>query len=86
MLVIILIAGAMPGLFDITINPRCGGPAISLDICHPPQSLDITAAVPMAAPSRIEDRVAAPALGTPASYQVRLVTDYLPDIDPPPPR
>ena len=86
-LAIVLVAGAMPSLLDITITPRGDGPAVSLDICHPAQALDNAGAlVPMAAPSRIEQRVAALGFGAPPPYRIHPITDYLPDINPPPPR
>jgi hypothetical protein len=86
-LLIGLIAGAMPALLNITITPKADGPSISLDICHAAQALDnAVAVVPMAAPMRIEERLPAPVFGAPPPYPVFSATGYIPDIDPPPPR
>jgi hypothetical protein len=85
--VIVLAIGAMPALLNITVMPKGEGPALSLDICHAAQALDSAGALlPMAAPMRIEERMAAPIFGAPPPYLIHLVTDYLPDINPPPPR
>jgi hypothetical protein len=87
-LMIVLAIGAMPALLNITIVPKGEGPALSLDICHASQALDTAGALlPMAAPIRIKERAgAAPIFGAPPPYLIHLVTDHLPDINPPPPR
>jgi hypothetical protein len=80
-------AAGMPALLNITIAPNSSGTVISLDICHPAQALDTAGAVmPMALPVRFEERVAAPMFGAAPPYVVQAATDYIPEINPPPPR
>ncbi|HUN56762.1 MAG TPA: hypothetical protein VMU41_01485 [Candidatus Binataceae bacterium] len=87
LLVLILVTGSMP-LLDMAVRPSSeGGPAFSLNICHPAQALDAAAAlIPLAIPSRAVHRSPSPAFAAPRTFQVHLITDYIPDVIPPPPK
>ena len=86
LLVLILIIGAFP-LLNIAVRPSSDGPALSLDICHPAQALDTSATlIPAAIPSRVAYRSPSPAFTELRPFVRNLVTDYIPDINPPPPK
>jgi hypothetical protein len=86
LLALILITGALP-LLDIVVRPSSDGPALSLDICHPAQALDTAAAlIPLAIPSRLAYRSPSPAFNELRPFILHLITGYIPDINPPPPR
>jgi hypothetical protein len=86
-LIIVLVIGAMPTLLNITVTPKGEGPVLLLDICHAAQGLATAGTLlPMAPPVRIEDRVAVPMFGAPPPFLIHSVANYLPDINPPPPR
>ena len=86
LLALILITGALP-LLNIDVRPTSDGPVLSLDICHPAQALDTAAAIiPLAIPSRIAFRSPSPAFTELRPFIRRFITDYIPDINPPPPK
>jgi hypothetical protein len=86
LLVLILVTGSMP-LLDVAVRPSPDGPAFSLDICHPAQALNTAGGlIPLAIPSRAAYRSPSPAFSIPRPFQLHLITDYIPDINPPPPR
>jgi hypothetical protein len=87
LLALVLIIGALP-LLNIVVRPSSDGPALSLDICHPAQALDTAAAalIPLAIPSRLAYRSQSPAFNELRPFILHLITGYIPDINPPPPR
>jgi hypothetical protein len=87
LLALILIIGMLPPLLNIIVKPTSKGPAISLDICHPAQALDTSAAlIPLVIPIRIAYRIPMAAFGAPRPFLLDRVTGYIPDIIPPPPK
>jgi hypothetical protein len=86
LLVLILVTGSMP-LLDVAVRPSSDGPAFSLDLCHPVQALDTAGGlIPLAIPTRVAYRSPSPAFTTPRPFQIHFITDYIPDINPPPPK
>lgn len=88
LLAIIIIIGALPPLLNISVRPTSEGPAISLDICHPAQALDTSAAlIPLVVPIRIAYGIPmTAAFGALRPFLLDRVTSYIPDITPPPPK
>lgn len=86
LLVLILLTSSMP-LLGVAIRPSSEGPAFSLDLCHPAQALDSAGGlIPLAIPTCAAYRSPSPAFTTPRPFQVHLIIDYIPDINPPPPK
>jgi hypothetical protein len=69
------------------VRPTSDGPAFSLNLCHPAQALDtVGALIPLAIPSRVAYRSPSPEFAEPRPFQLDPITDYIPDINPPPPK
>lgn len=87
LLALIFIIGTLPPLLNIIVRPTSEGPAISLDICHPAQALDTSAAlIPLVVPIRIAYGTPMTAFGAPRPFLLDRDTGYIPDIIPPPPK
>jgi hypothetical protein len=87
LLLVLILVTDLIRLLDDAVRQSSDGPAFSLNICHSAQPLNTSGgSILLAIPARARYRSPSPAFSTPRPFRVHLITDYIPDINPPPPK